>query len=186
MKDFNINDYVRIVKGNGIADDISNTFVGRFAYINHIEGGTAEIQVCNTDIEFCIPLESLEKINESQTIYELEVGVHLNKNNEEYESYAISGTTPTTELGYYNENNLSYLEYAKAKEYADEYVKRGVNNTYAFITSDIYNLDDIDIESVENNAYFEHDINIPNISEWLYYTYKDENGNIKTIINKGE
>ena len=118
-------------------------------------------------------------------VFDLEVGVHLNKNNEEYESYAISGATPTTEFGYYDENWLSYFDYKKAKEYADYYVKNGVDNTYAFITSDIYNLDEQDIENIEDFKYFNHDRDIPNIDSWLYYTYKDNNGEIKVLIDKG-
>ena len=118
-----------------------------------------------------------------KTIYEVEVGVHLNKNHEEYESYAISGATPTTDLGYYDENVLAYFKLADAKKYADYYVEKGVNNTYAFITSDIYNLDKKDIESIKQSLYFDHDRDIPNIKYWLYYTYKDNDGNIKVLIN---
>lgn len=122
----------------------------------------------------------------NKKVYELEVGVHLDKDNEEYDCYGIGGATPTTGFGYYDENRIEFLDYAKAKEYADYYVKSGVNNTYAFIFEETYNIENEAIEEIKNNGYFDHEINVPHISTWLYYIYKDNNGEIKTIIDKGE
>lgn len=73
-------------------------------------------------------------------VYQVEVGVLLNENNEDYESYNI---VYDKKYGYYNENIWFCKTLEKAKESALEYVKNGVEKTYGVI-SEI----DIDNENV--------------------------------------
>lgn len=120
----------------------------------------------------------------NKVYYELEVGVHLSKSEDEYECYRLSQAPKELEVGYYDENRLNFLKYSEAKEYADEYVKDGVNGTYAFIYSDIFNMRDEDIEEIHDSKYFDHDIDIPNSEKWLYYIYKNDSGEIVTLINR--
>lgn len=121
-----------------------------------------------------------------KNFYEVEVGVHLTKKNNEFDCYSLRGATEKTGFAYYDENNIAFFEYEKAVEYAKEYVKSGVKNTYAFIYLDEYNFSDEQIKSVEDCGTFENSIVVPPFNEWLYYIYKDENGNIITIVDKGE
>ena len=122
-----------------------------------------------------------------KNFYEVEVGIHLTKGNEEFDSYAITDVTNETAFAYYDENQVAFFEYKKALDFANNYVKNGVKNTYAFIYLEEYNFSSEQIEEVNEFGTFDVNyITIPPISEWLYYIYKDENGNIITQINKGE
>lgn len=122
-----------------------------------------------------------------KNFYEVEVGIHLTDDNEEFDSYAVADVTNETNLAYYDENQVAFFEYKKALDFANNYVKNGVKNTYAFIYLEEYNFSSEQIEEVNEFGTFDVNyITIPPISEWLYYIYKDENGNIITQINKGE
>lgn len=118
----------------------------------------------------------------NKKVYELEVGVLLESNNEEFDFYSIKNATEETKYGYFDENRIEFFDYEKAKKYADNYVKNGVNKTYAFIFEETYNLEEEDIKSINNWGYFDHEIDVPSISKWLYYTYKDKEG--KIIVEK--
>lgn len=66
---------------------------------------------------------------------QLEVGILLtDKSNKEYDFYSkVYGG----KYGFYNENNIAYREadVKEAIEYAKEYVKNGVDMTYAILTN---------------------------------------------------
>lgn len=116
-------------------------------------------------------------------IYELEVGVHLKPEDKEFDCYEISGITPITNLAYYDENRLDFINIKQAIAYAKEYVKNGNNNTYAFIYSEMCKLDEKDIINIKNNAYLDKSFDIPEFKDLDYYIYKDDNGNIITKID---
>lgn len=119
-----------------------------------------------------------------KNFYELEVGIHITKYHEDFEWYSVKSATEVTNFAYYDENILDFFNYSQAKQYADNYVRNGVKGTYAFIYLDEFNFDEKGIKDVEENWFFDHDNIVPKYSEWLYYIYKDENGNIITKIDK--
>ena len=122
-----------------------------------------------------------------KNFYEVEVGIHLTEEDEEFEPYSIDNVTNTTNFAYYDEDQVAFFEYKKALDFANNYVKNGVENTYAFIYLDEYNFSNEQIKSVKEFGTFDtNNIIIPPISEWLYYIYKNENGKIITLKNKGD
>jgi len=122
-------------------------------------------------------------------IFRLDAGILLDKNDPEFECY---NNVYTKEFGFYDEWQSLYLDYGEAKKDADDYIKDGVNKTYAVISSD----GEYDIEhlfgggeeytegekySILNETYYCTKISY---SEDCidYFAYKD-NGEIKTIID---
>ncbi len=63
--------------------------------------------------------------------YQFEVGVLLNKDDEEYEYY---NQVWDYNNGYYNENWGFTKKYDEALQFIDNYVKNGSNNTYGIIS----------------------------------------------------
>lgn len=121
-----------------------------------------------------------------KNFYEVEVGIHLTEDNEEFNNYSITDVTNKTDFAYYVEKQVAFFEYKKALDFANDYVKNGVKNTYAFIYLEEYNFSNEQIKSVKEFGTFDtNNIVIPPINEWLYYIYKDENCNIITRINNG-
>ena len=85
----------------------------------------------------------------------LDVGVLLNNDNEDFTAY---NTVYDEKYGYYDENQIAYKkdELELAIKFARDYVKKGVNMTYAVITdqgecSNGYdgNFDDCDIRGFD-------------------------------------
>lgn len=107
-------------------------------------------------------------------IFVLEVGVLLDKTNAEFEYYHIHNFFEN-EFAFYDENRITYFDYSFAKEYADKYIKEGVNKTYAIIHSYIVNLDDCDIEEINNYGYCEQSLENPTKETTQYFAYKDNN-----------
>ncbi|MDO5555102.1 MAG: hypothetical protein Q4G09_00165 [Clostridia bacterium] len=73
----------------------------------------------NNNIFYKSTIEEAEKISNNNTVYRLEVGVICN-NTEGYN-------------GHYDENVIAFLEKEKAIQYAKNYIKNGVDLTYASI-----------------------------------------------------
>lgn len=73
--------------------------------------------------------------NMKDVIRMLEVGVLLDKRHPEYESY---NNVWDQKHGFFNENNILYREKdtEEAIDYARQYVKKGVDNTYAIISNE--------------------------------------------------
>lgn len=109
-------------------------------------------------------------------LFILEVGVLLSPDNEEFDCYNITGFYENV-FGFYDENVCVFLDYDKAKEYADFYVKDGVDNTYAYIRSGTYNLDEEDFDSIENNLYYDN-IDYNFTEKDVIYFIRKENDNI--------
>lgn len=73
-----------------------------------------------------------ETVNrDTSTLYLVEVGVLIAKGEPNFEDYS---TVYDRKYGYYDENQLYAAELSKAKEYVNDYVKDGVDNTYGVIT----------------------------------------------------
>ena len=67
VEELKVDDFVRIKKGNDIKDDITHNYVGKFAYIDEIveDENSAKISICDTETQLWIPLDCLEKSDES-------------------------------------------------------------------------------------------------------------------------
>lgn len=92
-------------------------------------------------------------------VYKVEVGVLLDKDNEEYDFYLYYDKKHS----YYEENSVLFLDYNMALEYAKEYVDNGVNGTYSIISKLEYDSRDIygngkELED-EEMGYVMNDIN---------------------------
>ena len=117
-------------------------------------------------------------------LFRLEVGVLLKKNDPEYKDY---NCVYTKRHGFFDENQSIYLDYAEAKKEADEYIKNGVNGTYAVISSDgLYDIsglyeDEGEIQSMLNEQYCTQ-ISYARIC-MDYFAYRN-NKKIKTIIDR--
>lgn len=92
-------------------------------------------------------------------IYKVEVGVLLDKDNDEYDFYLYYDKKHS----YYEENSVLFLDYNIALEYAKQYVDNGVNGTYSIISKLEYDSRDIygngeELED-EEMGYVMNDIN---------------------------
>lgn len=92
-------------------------------------------------------------------VYKVEVGVLLDKDNEEYDFYLYYDKKHS----YWEENSVLFLDYNMALEYAKEYVDNGVNGTYSIISKLEYDSRDIygngkELED-EEMGYVMNDIN---------------------------
>ena len=119
-------------------------------------------------------------------LFRLDIGVLLNKDDEEFECY---NQVYTKEFGFYDEDQSIYLDYNDAIKEAKEYVKNGVDRTYAVISSDgIYDigdlLEDIDDEderqSILNETYATEISYNEGYIDYFIYKNGDE---IKTVID---
>lgn len=117
-------------------------------------------------------------------LFFVEVGVLLGKDASEFESYNIKGFYEG-KLGFYDENKLTFLTYEKAKEYADYYIKHGVETTYAIIYSFVCNIEDNELKEIKESAYCEWSLEPPEEDTVLYFAHK-ENGKLVDKINKGD
>lgn len=125
-----------------------------------------------------------EAINPSNKLYQYEVGVLLDEDDDEYEAY--SGVWDKKH-GYYNEDWGVELDLDSAKKLVKDYVSRGVLNTYGII-SEIFlsdeELDDVK-DNIEENGYFETsdydmDYSLDNV---IYSVYKSDNGIVENFVN---
>ena len=112
-------------------------------------------------------------------VYQVEVGVLLNENDEEYGSYNIAYDE---KYGYYNENLWFCKTYDLAKETALRYVNKGVEKTYAII-SDIGEVNDDDFNINEYGNIIDKETGYDLDNEFTNYNldcvvkaYKKENG----------
>ena len=92
---------------------------------------------------------------ETITLFTLEVGVLLKKNNSEYADYS---QVYDKKHAFYNENTIIFLTSGEAVEYALAYVMRGVNRTYAVgkeLTIPKEWLDDVAIGDIKTGGIFD-------------------------------
>ena len=116
-------------------------------------------------------------------VYMVEVGVLLNKDDHEFESYNCVWDKL---WGYYDENHLFFFDKNEAINYAKEYVDSGVKTTYAVVVCDDAELDEEEIEEINNSAaLYEYEYFL-DIKSYVYSLYKDENNKLHENFVKGE
>ena len=111
-------------------------------------------------------------------LYFVEVGVLLNKDAEEFESYQINGFHK--EFGFYDENRCAFFDLKEAIKYGEEYVKDGVCGTYAILQEDEINIDDLSdraLLDILNSACYD-DIPSPSKECVMGFIYKREDNTI--------
>lgn len=121
-------------------------------------------------------------------VYQVEVGVLLNENDEEYGSYNIAYDE---KYGYYNENLWFCKTYEEAKESALKYVKSGVERTYGVISE--IDIDNEDVYISLNGNIIDKDSGYDLDSEFCDYSLdlvvksyaKMEKGIIEDFIDLG-
>lgn len=117
-------------------------------------------------------------------VYCVEVGIVLDKNDEEFDCYTIGDFFDDC-YGFYDENRVLTFDYQQAVDFAEYYVKNGVINTYAIIHNDIFNFDDKDIEDIKNWNCADDCIFNPTIESTSLFLLKNESNKIEKIISKG-
>jgi len=85
-------------------------------------------------------------------IYQYEVGVLLDKTDEEYEAYACVWDK---KHGYYDEDCGVEITLEAAISYVEDYVNNGVKNTYGIISEITVSDEEYEeiLEDIENNGY---------------------------------
>ena len=111
-------------------------------------------------------------------LYFVEVGVLISKDDEEFESYQISGFHE--EFGFYDENRCAFFDLQEAIKYGEQYVEEGVIGTYAILQEEDIDLDDLSdraLLDILNSACYD---DIPNPSEEfaMGFIYKREDNTI--------
>ena len=83
------------------------------------------------------------------------------------------------EWGFYDENKLTFLDKEKAKEYAEYYVKVGVDKTYAILYDFIENVEDEELEEIRTSMYCETSLYMP--LETITRAFYKTNNEIKEL-----
>ena len=125
-----------------------------------------------------------EAINPSNKLYQYEVGVLLDEDDDEYEAYS---EVWDKKHGYYNEDWGVELDLDSAKKLVKDYVSRGVLNTYGIISEIFLSDEELDYvkDNIEENGYFETsgydmDYSLDNV---IYSVYKSDNGIVENFVN---
>ena len=85
-----------------------------------------------------------------ETIYKVEVGVLLDKDNEMFDAYSC---VYDKQHGYYDENVAMFLDKDEAKKYAFSYVNNGVENTYGIVSELSCDFTDEQISEIKDQNY---------------------------------
>lgn len=110
--------------------------------------------------------------NKNIKAYQFEVGVMLNKEDEEYECYSCSWDK---KHGYYDENTGFTKTYEEVYNYVKNYVESGVRNTYGIISEITISKEAFD--SIYNG--FSERINMNyDLEKIIYSLYQNEEGQI--------
>ena len=101
-------------------------------------------------------------------LYFVEVGVLIPPTSEEYEFYQIRDFH--NEFGFYDENKLTFLTPQQAIDYGMDYVKNGVENTYAILYDYECNIEKWELQEIKDFFYCEHslDISADCITDFFY------------------
>lgn len=124
-----------------------------------------------TDIEKALEIKVDNIINDKYEVYQIEVGILLEKDDPEYECY---NKVWDYKHGYYNEDWGFYKKIEEAKRYITNYVKDGCKNTYGIISkisvsNEAYNICE------EDTVWVDMDYNLENV---IYNVYKNDKGEI--------
>jgi len=113
-------------------------------------------------------------------VYKVEVGVLLDKDNEDYDCYS---NVYDKENAYYDENVIFELDYDKSLDYAKQYVENGVNGTYAIISK--INCDNIDGSHIEEYIELFGGEELYNTKNVIYSLNKVRNEDYPYYLGKG-
>ena len=115
-------------------------------------------------------------------VYQYEVGILLDKDDEEYEAYACVWDK---KYGYYDEDWGIELSLEEAKKYVQEYVEDGVNTTYGIVSEIEVSDEEYEEyeENIKENGYcetsnFDFEFSLKNV---VYSLCKEK----ENFINKG-
>lgn len=108
-------------------------------------------------------------------IFQVEVGVLLNRKNPEYECY---NSVWDNNNGYYNEDFFCSVNEKEAKAFLDKYLKSGTINTYGILVKNFVGEEEFkEIASGEDDGFDYMNYSINNI---IYSAYKNDNNEIIT------
>jgi len=99
-------------------------------------------------------------------IYMVEVGVQIDKKEDEHENYLININGIDRHL--YDENVVAFLDKKDALYFIEQYVKKGVKNTYGVLWDVVRKLDDYEMEEVVNQGYLEDEF-LPRKIDNVYF-----------------
>ena len=91
-------------------------------------------------------------------VYMVEVGVELENTDSEFSSYSILVVDENSQKGYqslYDENIIAFLNKQEAIDCIDEYVKKGIKNTYGFMWLVEREICEDELEELECMNYLE-------------------------------
>lgn len=118
----------------------------------------------------------------NKQLYFVEAGVLLNKTHPEFESYQIADFYE--QFGFHDEHRLVFTTENKALKYAKNYVKTGINNTYAIVFSYVCGVDDEMLKEIKNHAYCDYCLEDPTVEDTTFFQYKTQYGLINTLIGE--
>lgn len=103
-----------------------------------------------------------------KNLYFVEVGILLTPNDDDFACYQINDFH--RELGFYDENKLTFLTQQEANDYAMDYVKSGINNTYAILYDYNCNITKDQLQEIKDFKSCEYslDMSINDITEFIY------------------
>jgi len=108
--------------------------------------------------------------------YRFEVGIFLNKDNEEYDVYSQAFDK---KHAYFEENCGICKTKKEALDYVEDYIKYGTNNTYGVIN--IENITNEEFEDINNGFSEQIDYN-SKMENIIFAKYKNENGNVLNLF----
>ena len=122
------------------------------------------------DIEKALEIKMDNIINDKYEVYQIEVGILLEKDDPEYECY---NKVWDYKHGYYNEDWGFYKKIEEAKNYITNYVKDGCKNTYGIISKISVPKEAYDI-CEEDTVWVDMDYDLGNVIYNVYKNNKDE------------
>jgi hypothetical protein len=99
-------------------------------------------------------------------IYMVEVGVEIDKKEDEYENYLININGLDRHL--YDENVVAFFNKKKALDFINKYIDMGVKNTYGVLWNVNRKLDDYEMDEVVNQGYLEDEF-LPRKIDNVYF-----------------
>ena len=100
-------------------------------------------------------------------VYMVEVGVLLPYLDKQYE-VKINGETQFL----YDENIVAFFDKEKALEFLNDYVNKGVKETYGVLWGVNRKLDEYEIKEIKGNGYLENEF-LPRVINNVYFKIKE-------------
>ena len=99
-------------------------------------------------------------------IYMVEVGVEIDKKKDEVGFYLININGLDRHL--YDENVVAFLNENEALDFLNQYVDKGVENTYGVLWDVVRKLDDYEMKEVVNQGFLEEEF-LPRQIDNVYF-----------------